>query len=131
MKLESLNPPTITINPDLNLRKYQDDAIKQVYSRFTDGLKSVLLYAPTGAGKTVLAAKIIADYVQAGKRVLFLVHRGKLVRQTLDKLNKFFGIDAGVIWRDYEEPDYEKPVQIAMLQTIRNRELPPDISTLR
>ncbi|BDA73823.1 hypothetical protein CAL7716_079890 [Calothrix sp. PCC 7716] len=127
MKLESLNPPTITINPDLNLRKYQEDAIKQVYSSFTDGLKSVLLYAPTGAGKTVLAAKIIADYVQAGKRVLFLVHRGKLVRQTLDKLNKFFGIDAGVIWRDYGEPDYEKPVQIAMLQTIRNRELPPDI----
>lgn len=127
MQAKSLNSSTITISPDFSLREYQEDAINQVYSSYDDGLTSVLLYAPTGAGKTVLAAKIIADYVQAGKRVLFLVHRGKLVRQTLDKLNKFFGIDAGVIWRDYEEPNYDKPVQIAMLQTICNRELPPNI----
>ncbi|BAZ18597.1 putative helicase (plasmid) [Calothrix sp. NIES-4071] len=123
----STDQATVTIHPDFHLRKYQEKSINQVYSSFNNGLASVLLYAPTGAGKTVLAAKIIADYVSQGKRVLFLVHRGKLVRQTLDKLDKFFGIEAGVIWRDYGKPDYEKPVQIGMLQTIRNRELPPDI----
>lgn len=111
----------------LKLRDYQELVVNQTYQSFDCGLCSVLLYAPTGAGKTIIASKIIADYVRAGKRVMFLVHRGKLVRQTLDKLSKFFGIDAGVIWGDYYTPDYSKPVQIAMLQTIRNRELPPNI----
>ncbi len=111
----------------LSLRDYQELAISQTYQYFESGLASILMYAPTGAGKTVIAAKIIADYVQAGKRVLFIVHRGKLVRQTLDKLSKYFGIEAGVIWGDYYKPDYSKPVQIAMLQTIVNRDLPPDI----
>ncbi|BDA75867.1 hypothetical protein CAL7716_100330 (plasmid) [Calothrix sp. PCC 7716] len=111
----------------ISLRDYQIDVINQTYQHFDSGKVSVLLYAPTGAGKTVIASQVIADYVKKGKRVMFMVHRGKLVRQTLDKLSKLFGIEAGVIWSDYYTPDYSKPVQIAMLQTIRNRELPPDI----
>lgn len=111
----------------LSLRDYQELAISQTYQHFESGLTSVLLYAPTGAGKTIIASKIIADYVLAGKRVMFMVHRGKLVRQTIDKLDKHFGIEAGVIWADYYEPDHSKPVQIAMLQTISNRDLPEDI----
>ncbi|TWH43709.1 DEAD/DEAH box helicase [Dulcicalothrix desertica] len=127
LNLITTAPPKITSTLDLDLRQYQSEAISQTYQHFESGLCSVLLYAPTGAGKTIIASKIIADYVRAGKRVLFMVHRGKLVRQTLDKLSKYFGIEAGVIWGDYYAPDYSKPVQIAMLQTIRNRELPPDI----
>lgn len=116
-----------TTTPSLSLRDYQELAISQTYQHFESGLSSVMLYAPTGAGKTIIASKIIADYVLAGKRVMFVVHRGKLVRQTIDKLDKHFAIEAGVIWSKYYKPDHSKPVQIAMLQTIRNRELPDDI----
>lgn len=112
---------------ELILRDYQEEVIKNVYNFFSLGKKRVLLYAPTGAGKTVIASKIIGDYVSEGKRVLFLVHRGKLVKQTKQTLNNFFGIEPSIIWADYALPDYTKSVQIAMLQTIQNRELPPDI----
>ena len=112
---------------EIKLRDYQEKVLGEVYQHFQNKKKRVLLYAPTGAGKTVIASKIISDYVQQGKRVLFLVHRGKLVKQTCKTLDKFYGIDASVIWAQYAKPDYTKSVQVAMLQTIRNRELPPDI----
>jgi len=112
---------------ELKLRDYQEKVIGEIYQYFQNGTKRVLLYAPTGAGKTVIASSIIGDYVKQGKRVLFLVHRGKLVKQTCKTLYKFFGIDASVIWAEYAKPDYTFSVQIAMLQTIKNRELPPDI----
>ncbi len=112
---------------ELVLRNYQEEVIHSVYDFFTAGKKRILVYAPTGAGKTVIASQIIGDYVKQGKRVLFLVHRGKLVKQTTRTLNKFFNIEPSIIWADYAKPDYTKLVQIAMLQTIQNRELPPDV----
>ena len=44
--------------------------------------KRILLVAPTGAGKTVLALEMIRGAVARGKRVLFLCHRRELVRQS-------------------------------------------------
>lgn len=44
--------------------------------------KRILLVAPTGAGKTVLALEMIRGAVERGKRVLFLCHRRELVRQS-------------------------------------------------
>jgi superfamily II DNA or RNA helicase len=118
---------SLSNSQDLTLRPYQSEVISQVYDKFNSGKISILLYAPTGAGKTIIAAKIIADWENQGKRVLFLVHRGKLVHQTREKLSTYFGIEPSVIWRDFFQPDYAKRVQIAMLQTLQNRELPPDI----
>ena len=109
------------------LRDYQTEVIEKTYNFFKLGLKSVLIYAPTGAGKTAIASQVIADTVGQGKRVLFIVHRTKLVRQTQDTLRKFHGIDCSVIWADKGKPDYSKPVQVAMLQSLHRRELPPDI----
>ncbi|WP_407890596.1 DEAD/DEAH box helicase family protein [Scytonema sp. NUACC26] len=43
----------------LQLRDYQKRAIAEIYAFYRSGIKSVLLYAPTGAGKTVVAAKVI------------------------------------------------------------------------
>ena len=109
------------------LRDYQKIALAQVYHFFNLGIRSVLAYAPTGAGKTALASQIIADYVNQNKRVLFLVHRTKLVTQTQQTLLKHFGITASIIWGDRGKPDYSLLVQIAMLQSLQNRKLPPDI----
>ena len=95
------------------LRDYQKRALAEVYAFYRSGIKSVLLYAPTGAGKTVVAAKVIADAVTKGRRVLFVVHRVKLIGQTLQTLQKHYGIEGAMIWAD-NPCDYSKPVQVAI-----------------
>lgn len=85
-------------------------------------VKSVLLYAATGSGKTVIASKIIADAVRRNKKVWFLVHRAKLVDQTVKTLKESFGIDVGVIAAK-RRPHPERSVQICMVQTLAKRDL--------
>lgn len=109
---------------EFQLRDYQEQAITQIYQFFGMGLNSVLLYAPTGAGKTAIASKVIADYSLQHKRVLFLVHRTKLVTQTQSTLRRFYAIDPSIIWASVGKPDYTKAVQVAMLQSLNRGTLP-------
>lgn len=103
----------------IELRDYQRDTVKQVYSCIHAGEKRILVVAPTGSGKTVLTAKIISDAHSKGRNCLFLVHMDVLVKQTIDKLNRF-GIKPGVIKAGYIE-DRSAPVQIASIQTLSRR----------
>ncbi|NER26441.1 MAG: DEAD/DEAH box helicase [Symploca sp. SIO1C4] len=123
MKAEESKPQRLH---QLILRDYQKQVIAEIYAKYRHGFKSVMLYAPTGAGKTVIAAQIIADSVSRGRRVLFVCHRTKLVSQTAATLERLFGISSGIIWAG-AQTDYTLPVQIAMLQSIAKRELPPDM----
>ncbi len=47
------------------LRPYQADVIGKFQTEVAAGRRRILLGAPTGAGKTVIAAAIIAAMVQA------------------------------------------------------------------
>lgn len=112
------------------LREYQQKVVREVYGFYRGGIKSVLVYAPTGAGKTHISSAIIADALKKSRRVLFLVHRTKLIEQTVNTLTKAYAIkldQIGVIAPGYE-PSYGCPIQIAMLQTIAKRKhLPQEI----
>lgn len=111
------------------LRNYQEKVIKDVYNFFKQGFKSVLLYAPTGSGKTFIASQIIADALTKNRKVLFLVHRTRLIEQTVTTLRKYYNVsqfDIGIISPEYS-PAYNCLIQIAMVQTIAKRKLPPDI----
>lgn len=123
MQVVELEP---IVEEKFSLRDYQIEVRSQVYKYFQQGLKSVLIYAPTGAGKTAIASKMIADAVSKGHRVLFAVHRVRLIKQTVKTLKKHFNIEAGIIWADHPT-DYDKPVQIGMLQTLQHRQLPEGI----
>lgn len=100
-------------------RDYQTQAIKEVYDHFKNGIKSCLIFGGTGSGKTAIASFLIRDAVRKGRRVLFLVHRKKLVKQTQNTLARL-GIECGLI-KPGEKHDYSKPVQIAMAQTLEAR----------
>jgi superfamily II DNA or RNA helicase len=125
-QLELLQSPATIIRANFDLRDYQLQVVSDLYRFFRKGFRSGLVYGPTGCGKTAIATRIIADAVARGRRVLFCCHRKKLVGQTQESLRKFYGIEAGVIWAD-NPIDYSLPVQIGMIQTIQNRQLPPDI----
>lgn len=80
---------------------------------------AVLVFAPTGFGKTVLAAALIKLISDAGKRVIFCVHRVDLITQTAKTFEKF-GIAFGYIAAGYHYNQYHR-VFIASIATLRNR----------
>lgn len=68
------------------LRPYQTDVIDRVRDEIRRGHKRILLVAPTGSGKTVIAGSIIRGAADKGNSVLFLAHRRELIAQAHDKL---------------------------------------------
>ena len=103
----------------MKLRGYQDDTFDDVKGHLRNHIRRILLYSPTGSGKTVLASFIIKGAVAKGNRVWFVVHKRELVKQTLRTLASL-GIPAGVIANGWPE-DSNAPVQVCSVQTLRNR----------
>jgi hypothetical protein len=58
-----------------DLRPYQENVIAEFHRVVALGQRRVILVAPTGAGKTIIAAKIIKLKVAARQNVLVLAHR--------------------------------------------------------
>ena len=83
------------------------------------GVSKICLVAPTGSGKTVIAAEIIRSAVAKGKRVLVLAHTREIIKQTSLKLYAA-GIAHGVIMATDTVRPYE-PVQVASVQTYWSR----------
>ncbi|MBD2101880.1 DEAD/DEAH box helicase [Leptolyngbya sp. FACHB-261] len=111
------------------LRDYQQRVISEVYGHIQAGTRRILIVAPTGSGKTIIASQLVAYAARSGQRVLFLVHRDVLVGQTWDKFQKF-GLQAGFIKSGWQE-DRKASVQIASVQTLHRRpwwkEFDPDV----
>jgi superfamily II DNA or RNA helicase len=104
-------------------QKLAKDLIKASLMR---GHRRPLLQAPTGAGKTVLAAALVEGALEKGNRVAFTVPRLSLIDQTRDRFVEE-GIPPsaiGVIQRDHPETDPSRPIQVCSLQTLRRRQLP-------
>jgi superfamily II DNA or RNA helicase len=107
----------VTAAPEL--RPYQVDVISRTEAEISAGHRRVLLVAHTGSGKTVIAAALIRTAVDAGKRVVFLVHRRELLQQTSVKLHAV-GVDHGVVAAGFPTRPGE-PVQVASIATLHAR----------
>jgi len=66
------------------LRPHQTLAIQMLRQSLRTGHKRPVLRLPTGAGKTLIAAKIIANAREKGNKVLFVVDAVELVDQTVE-----------------------------------------------
>lgn len=100
------------------LRRYQSDAIEQTRDAYRAGARAVLLAAPTGSGKTVVFSHVAANAAARCGRVLILVHRQELLRQTSATLTRF-DVTHGLIAPRHPATDH--PVQIASVQTLVRR----------
>lgn len=107
------------------LRPHQSTAISSLRDALRSGSRRPMLQAPTGAGKTVLAAAIIDSALAKGRRVIFTVPAVSLVDQTAREFYAEGIRDIGVIQADHPMTDLSKPVQIASIQTLQRRFLPP------
>lgn len=78
------------------LRPYQQQARDRIHAEWDAGHTRTLLVLPTGTGKTIVFASVAADQVRAGDRVLILAHRGELLEQAADKLQRSTGLVCAV-----------------------------------
>jgi superfamily II DNA or RNA helicase len=106
----------------MKLRDYQErDA-----DRLREAMRSsrrVLYVAPTGSGKTVLFAHVAHAAAAKGKRVLVLLHRIELVKQTVAKLEAF-DVAAGLVTARCTER-LDAGVIVAAVQTLDRRQTDP------
>lgn len=103
----------------MNLRPYQSDALHALRMSLARGHRRPILPAPTGAGKTVVAAELVRLAREKGKRVLFIAPRRELIRQASEKFANV-GVHHGIILAGHPRtitPD----VQIASFDTLHVR----------
>ncbi len=122
----STNSTTGSAVNGVSLRPYQTAAVERVRLQLRN-TRRVLLVAPTGAGKTVIASHIIERANAKGRRVVFFAHRRELIRQTRSKLIAagVEGTAIGVMMADDPLTNAVAPIQVASIDTFRHRE-PPD-----
>jgi len=76
--------------PDFIVRRYQIEAMDTIARLFDEkAIRKFLLEMATGTGKTLLCAALIRRYLQTrnAERVLFIVDRIELAKQTLEDFN--------------------------------------------
>jgi DNA repair protein RadD len=101
------------------LRDYQEKFIGGYHDHVAAGDRRILGVAPTAAGKTVLATEIVKQTVSAGERVLLLVHRRELIRQSSAKFYAA-NISHGIVAAGFPARPGE-PVQVASIATLHAR----------
>jgi len=82
-----------------------------------------MLQLPTGGGKTVIAGALLADWLQDGRKAVWLTHRKELAEQTRRMLTDA-GVSAitNVNWRPGDEaPAWAGGAVILMSQTVARR----------
>src|SRR5262249_33828021 len=111
-------------------RSYQGDVINKFERAIAQGKRRVILVAPTGSGKTVIASAIIRSKIAERRNILVLAHRREIITQTSRKLHAH-DIPHGIIQAGFTPRPLES-VQVASVQTLWQRairtdrmELPP------
>ena len=111
----------------VTLRDYQSVSLDRIRGRMREGRRKILVVAPTGAGKTTIAAAVIDGAERKGKRVIFLAHRKELIEQCSARLDDL-DVQHGIIKADHPRTNPEHPVQVASIQTLVRRDhCPADI----
>lgn len=103
----------------MELRGYQKELKAEARSLMLRGVKSLLIEAPTGAGKTALTASMLKDAALKGMTSWFVNHRRELINQSHKTFLKF-GVPHGIIASSYI-PEPSRLIQICSIGTLANR----------
>lgn len=101
----------------MELRPYQQEAKEAIFTQW-ETVDRTLLVLPTGCGKTIVFAKVAEDCVKMGRRVLILAHRGELLDQAADKLQKATGLGCAVEKAEQSCKDSWFRVVVGSVQTL-------------
>lgn len=108
---------------DISLYDYQVESVETLRANIRRGTVNQILAAPTGSGKTVIAAYLLDECYQKGKRAVFVADRVNLIDQTSAVLDHY-GIPHGVVQADHWRRRPWERIQIASAQTLARRQWP-------
>ena len=108
----------------IELRPYQENLLRQVqHGLAAEPRARLMLQLPTGGGKTVIAGALLGDWLQGGRKAVWLTHRKELAEQTRRMLTDA-GVSAitNVNWTPGEDAPYMAGgAVILMAQTVGRR----------
>lgn len=105
------------------MREHQQEIVDKVWQNFEEGHTKQLVYAPTGAGKTIVALSLLQEMRNRGLRGAMLVDRIVLVDQTSMRLNEY-NIPHGVLQSKHWRYKPSEPIQLCSVQTLARRKMP-------
>src|SRR5687767_14185337 len=108
-----------------DLHPHQEQALEALRLSLGSGKRRPMLQAPTGAGKTILAAAIIERALRKDKRIIFTVPALELVDQTVERFWEEGITNIGVMQGQHVMTSMERRVQVASVQTLMRRMIPP------
>jgi superfamily II DNA or RNA helicase len=106
------------------LRPHQHEALRLIRLSAGKGNRRIVCQMPTGAGKTVTAAKLIASALAKGKSSIFTVPALSLINQTVDAFEAEGVTGIGVMQANHPRTDPLAKVQVASVQTLAKRDIP-------
>lgn len=106
------------------LRPHQKKAAQMIIDSMRRGNRRVVCQMPTGAGKTVTAAKMIIATLAKGNRVIFTAPAISLIDQTVAAFEEEGIRDIGVMQATHPRTNPNAAVQVASVQTLARREIP-------
>jgi len=123
--VENRIPSGLDINVEFKgqMRDYQLDIVKKYMEEVGDQGGSII-NLKTGGGKTVLALYIIS---LLKKKTVVLCHKSFLCDQWIERILEFLP-DTKITKVQGTKSDWSGDIVIAMIQTVLNREIPPDIT---
>ena len=107
----------------MKLRSYQQAAVDAIYEHLRSRVDNPVAVLPTGAGKSLVLAKIASDAVQQWNgRVLILAHVRELLEQNADKIRKLCpNIKVGLYSAGLKRRESNTSVLVAGIQSIYKR----------
>jgi DNA repair protein RadD len=108
-----------------SLRPYQSDLLTEIDRALADGCRRIMVQLPTGGGKTIVAAAMAESAINAGWRAIFTVPALSLIDQTVERFYARGVRDVGVIQANHILTNYARQIQVASVQTLQRRHIPP------
>ncbi len=108
-----------TVEPVIALRPYQTAILDQARAAMRRGVRSLILEAPTGSGKTLLTAHMLKTAQTKRMTCWFLMHRAELLDQAT---RAFLNVDVqfGIVASGHTL-DRHQTIQLCSINTLRRR----------
>lgn len=123
LQTEAVSPAYLrAFHPDITLRGYQLRAMEAIAQEYDGaGKRRFLLEMATGTGKTLLCAALIRRFLRTrnAERVLFIVDRIELAKQTMEDFNTVLGEYKPVIFKSARRTG-ELPASSVVIATIQS-----------